>query len=363
MPEPMCSSFRLAIADPKGSPEYHRMGWRGLSPESEDGYYHSPVELCAFAECTGGSFFGCHTNRDSLFATTCLSIPKDMRAVLLLVQQMPRCARLIDRYHRAGKTVVITFTEAGTMQIAKMLDGPRRLRGFFEVCRRADGAIAVTSEGAAVLRAGGARHVELIPNPCPVDLPNWDFSVAADKRRGILIGTTYFHADERNHMAALMSIRKLAESTGERVTVVIDRTDRYDREMQEVLTAWWPDELLRIEIGPLPFLKFLRLMATHKLVFQLDQAAGCGQIGGLALLCRMPCVGGYGAHERVIFPHLCGYGRDVAELVEIAGQLLTDPAAADRAMTKALALAQQHAAYGVIRPRLEALFAMLGRSP
>jgi len=329
--------------------------------ESADGYHHSPVELCAFAACTGGSFHGCRNRRDVITAGSCQGVPDDTSAVLLLVDRMRQCLRLLDQYQQRGKTVVITYTEAGTMQIAKMLGTPARLRGFFEVCRRADGAIAVTPEGLPVLHGAGARHVEFIPNPCPVDIPGWDFSVPADRRAGILIGTTYFHANERNHLAALVSIRSLAESLGERVTVVINMSDPYDRRMREALQSWWRTDSLRVVEGPLTFFAFLRLMANHKLVFQLDQAAGCGQIGGLALLCRIPCIGGYGGHERVIFPHLSGFGRSTGELVSIAARLLQDPSEAEDAVGTAVRLASEQAAYGVVRSRLETLFATVGR--
>jgi hypothetical protein len=357
----MSADFRLAVVDPGGSTDYHRMDAADPAAEPEQGYHHSPVELCAFAACTGGTFHGCRTRRDLFTARTCHGVPAETNAVLLLVDKMRQCRQLLEQYQRSGKTVVITFTEAGTMQIAKMLDTPARVRGFFEVCRRADGAIAVTPEGVPVLRAAGARQVELIPTPCPVDVPAWDFSVPAGQRQGILIGTTYFHANERNHMAALAASRHLAASAGERVTVVIDMSDPYDRRMRAELAAWWPDESLRVVEGPLPFFRFLRLLATHKLVFQLDQAAGCGQVGALALLCRIPCVGGYGGHERVIFPHLCGFGRDTAELVELAERLLADPAEAETAVTTAIALANETIAFGVARSRLEKYFAQVGR--
>jgi hypothetical protein len=359
----MGADFRLAVVDPGGSPDYHRMDTADPSAEAELGYHHSPVELCAFAACTGGAFHGCRTRRDVVTAGSCQGVPEGTPAVLLLVDKMRRCRRLIDQYHRAGKTVVITFTEAGTMQIAQMLRNPARIRGFHEVCRRADGAIAVTPEGVPVLRDAGARHVELIPTPCPIDVPSWDFSVPVDDRTGILIGTTYFHANERNHFAALAASRQLAADFDEQVTVVIDMTDPYDRRMRAVLESWWPDRSLRVVEGPLPFFRYLRLMATHRLVFQLDQAAGCGQVGALALLCRIPCVGGYGGHEREIFPHLCGFGRSTADLMRLATRLLTDRAEADAAVAHAVSLAMKRISFGVARNRLAEYYARVGRQP
>ena len=47
-----------------------------------------------------------------------------------------------------------------------------------------------------------------------------------------------------------------------------------------------------------------------------------GQVAGDALLCRIPCVGGDGAVERIAFPKTCGEGRTISEIGSIALDLL-----------------------------------------
>lgn len=350
------TDFRLAVADPGGGIEYHGTGYDFAGAPLRD---HPPVELCAFAACTAGAFYGCRTRREWFTVGGCRDVNDDISAVLLLVARMPQCLSLLEDYHRRGKTVAVTFTEQGTMQIALALAKPKLVRQFHEICRRADGALGVTPEAVSMLEGAGARNVELIPNPIPIDDPAWDFSVPVEQRRGILVGTTYFHANERNHVAALLSLRELARTTGEPISVVIDQSTRYDRRMGKRLRRWWPDEgTLRIIDGPIPFLRFLRLMATHRVVFQLDQAAGCGQVGAEALLCRIPCVGGYGGHERVIFPELCGYGRGTEELVAITARLLADPQYYEAEVARGLALAEP-ISFAASRVRLAEYFAKI----
>ena len=46
---------------------------------------------------------------------------------------------------------------------------------------------------------------------------------------------------------------------------------------------------------------YLRDVARHKIVLQLDRSHVPGQVAGDALLCRIPCVGGDGAIERIAF--------------------------------------------------------------
>src|SRR4029450_6981918 len=103
-------------------------------------------------------------------------------------------------------------------------------------------------------------------------------------------------------VAPLRSLGDLAERTREPVTVVRSHR-RYDRRMAKQLQGVWPSGLLRVIDCPPTTRRFARLMPNHKLVSQLDQAGAVGQVAAEALLCRLPCVGGYGATERLVFPN------------------------------------------------------------
>ncbi len=81
---------------------------------------------------------------------------------------------------------------------------------------------------------------------------------------------------------------------------------------------------LRLLGQRLPYRDYLAEMARHRIVLQADRSAVPGQVAGDALLCRLPCVGGDGAVDRLGFPQTCGYGRSLGELKELAGKLLRD---------------------------------------
>src|SRR4030095_15379408 len=70
---------------------------------------------------------------------------------------------------------------------------------------------------------------------------------------------------------------------------------------------------------------YLRDVARHKVVLQLDRSHVPGQVAGDALLCRIPCVGGDGAIERITFSKTCGEGRSINEIASIAFDLLKNP--------------------------------------
>jgi hypothetical protein len=345
---PMTDALHLALVEQHLGSDSHPARYPDFAGEPPEN--HIPVDVCAFAACTAGTYHRTHQ-----------SVPAEADKVLLLLDKLPPCLQALTKLQRAGKTVAVTFAEAGTVQVAGQLDTPAALECFHEICHRADAAIATTPEGASVFRGAGARNVELVPTPCPVDDPRWDFSVPPEQRRGILTGTFEFCTYYRNHVAALMSLRRVAEATGEPVTLIRGGR-RYDRRMADQVRRHWPAGLLRIIDGPLPALRFVRLMATHKLVFQLDQAGAAGQVAGEALLCRIPCVGGYGGIERVVFPGLCGFGRTPEQLVGLATRLVQQPENAEAEVARALSIAAEQLSFAAAQSRLAGLFAGLDSS-
>jgi hypothetical protein len=67
---------------------------------------------------------------------------------------------------------------------------------------------------------------------------------------------------------------------------------------------------------------YLRDVARHKIVLQLDRSHVPGQVAGDALLGRIACVGGDGAIERIAFSKTCGEGRTISEIASMALELL-----------------------------------------
>ena len=94
-------------------------------------------------------------------------------------------------------------------------------------------------------------------------------------------------------------------------------------------------------------------MARHRLVFQLDRSAVPGQVAGDALLCRIPCVGGDGAVERLAFENLNGLGRDPAELAALAGSLLADDEAYAAEIEKSRAAALEKLSFSAVAAELQ----------
>ena len=243
--------MKLAVLNPRGNdPDQMFPDFAG----SPDEHAHAPVNYHAFAACTGGGFF----RRAS-------SIPAEMRAVLVLVRHDLKATRdAIAELRRAKKAVVIGWKEAGAHQIAAQLAKPAQVRLFREICERCDGAIAVTPDLVPFFQAAGVSRAEFIPTPYPLDDARWDCSFPEEQRRGIFIGTREFDVPSRNHLTALWMVKRLAESMGEPVTVFNVGGWRGRRMLEELN---YPDGLLRVVDGRLPYPKYLRVMSKHRLVF------------------------------------------------------------------------------------------------
>src|SRR5262249_30759780 len=156
--------------------------------------------------------------------------------------------------------------------------------------------------------------VAFIPTPYPIQDERWDFSVPAAEQSGIFIGTREWDVPSRNHFAVLLVARHLCDATDEPVTVV--NLDGYKgRRLLDELK--YPKGKLRLIEKWKPYPYYLRDVARHKIVLQLDRSHVPGQVSGDALLCRIPCLGGDGAIERIAFPKTCGEGRSTTNIVSI----------------------------------------------
>jgi len=348
--------MKLAVLNPGGNdPEQHFPDFAGTPDEK----IHAPVNFHAYAACTGGSFY----RKDT-------TIPEDTKEVLLLLRHDLKASRqAMIELRRAGKTVMISLKETGASQVAELLSNASKLKLFREICTRVAGAIAATEDLAPLYRAAGVRDVEFIPTPYPVEDPRWDFSIekaAASaphqepaERHGIFLGTREFRTPSRNHLAALLAVRPLAESMSQPVTVFNCDGWRGRRLLAQLR---YPDELLNVIEGRMSYPRYLRLMSRHRIVFQLDASAVPGQVAGDALLSRVPCIGGNGTIERIVFPDLCGHGRNTEQLFDIAARLLDHPHDCIVAAERALELARQSISFERGAKQLDQFFAPHRRS-
>ena len=344
MPLTNAENFRVIVLNPGGrDPEQQ---FQSVPAPGEGA--HPPINFHAFAACTFGVF-----HRDARRA-----IAENTPVLLLLRGDFRASERALADLKREGRTVAVSLKETGLHQIAQQLRDPAKLSRFIKILTQADACIATTPEAAETYQRVRSKHdsatVAFVPTAYPIADQRWDFSMPSNEQSGIFIGTREWNVPSRNHFAALLVARELCNATGEPVTVV--NLDGYKgRRLLGELN--FPEGKLRLIEKWKTYPDYLRDVARHKIVLQLDRSHVPGQVAGDALLCRIPCVGGDGAIERIAFSKTSGDGRSVSDIASMALDLLKNPDLREAAVAESQERARERLSFEVVRSQLEKLFA------
>jgi len=338
--------FRLTVLNPGGRDPEQRFRDAVGPGEGE----HPPINFHGYAACTRGVFH--HNPRGA--------VGEETPVLLLLRGEFRASERALDELQKHRCKVAVSFKETGLHQIAQQLCDRGKLSRFTRILAQADGCIATTPEAAEIYQRVRWKHdpvtVAFIPTPYPVEDRQWDFSVPPDEQAGIFVGTREFDVPSRNHFAALLVARQLCEATGEPVTVV--NLDGY-KARRLLWELKFPEEKFRIIEEEKSYPDYLRIVARHKLVLQLDRSHVPGQVAGDTLLCRTVCVGGDGAIERIAFPKTCGAGKTIDQIASIALDLLKNADARAAIMAESQERAQERLSFQAVRSQLATFFGRL----
>src|SRR5437667_1606638 len=340
--------FRLTVLIPGGrDPEQHFQDTPGPGQGE-----HPPVNFHAFAACTRGAF---HYD-------TRRAIAEGTPVLLLLRGEFRASERALGELKKHQRTVVVSLKETGLHQIAQQLCDRGKLSRFMRILGQADGCIASTPEAAEICRRTRWEHnpatVAFIPTPYPIDDRQWNFSVPPDELTGIFVGTREWDVPSRNHFAALLVARQLYEATREPVTVV--NLDGY-KARRLLWELKFPEGKFRVIEDEKSYPDYVRMVARHKIILQLDRSHVPGQVAGDALLARTVCVGGDGAIERTAFPKTCGEGRSFSEIASVALNLLKNAESRGAIVAQSQGIALERLSFQAIRSQLAEFFARFVR--
>lgn len=341
------AEFRLSVLNPGGRDLEQYFD----QPARPDAKTHPPVNFHGFAACTRGS-----VHRSTKNAI------EEKRPVLLLLRGNFRATeRALTECRKAKRTVAVALKETGLLQIAAQLQDRGRLARFFRVIADADGCIATTPEAAEIFRRVRLKQkpdtVAFIPTPYPLEEKSWDFAVAPNQQSGIFVGTREWDVPSRNHFSALLLAREICVAIDEPVTV-FNLDGRKSAKLLE--TLHFPPGKLRVHDKREPYPDYLREVAKHKIVLQLDRSRVPGQVAGDALLARTICVGGDGAIERIAFANFCGQGRTTAQLKTVAMELLTNTAKRATAIVESQWRAAERVSFQAVQKQLAIFFSRIG---
>jgi hypothetical protein len=338
--------FRLTVLNPRGHDAEQE--FRDLPAPGEG--THPPINFHAFAACTQGAFH--HNPRRAIAENT--------PVLLLLRGDFRSSERALADLKKHGRTVVVSLKETGLHQIAQQLCDRGRLSHFMRIVAQADGCIATTPEAAEIYQSArwSLRRVAFIPTPYPIEDQRWNFCVPPDEQSGIFVGTREWDVPSRNHFAALLVARQLCDATGEPVTVV--NLDGY-KARRLLAELKFPERKLHVIEKWKSYPDYLRDVARHKIILQLDRSHVPGQVAGDALLCRIPCVGGDGAIERIAFPKTCGKGRTISGIASMALDLLKNADLRGAVVSESEQRALEQLSFQAVRSQLAKFFAQIAQ--
>jgi hypothetical protein len=336
--------FRLTVLNPGGHDPEQQFDEVPAPGEGK----HPPINFHAFAVSTLGAF---HYKPGR-------AIEENTPVLLLLRSDFRASERALADLKENGRSVAVSLKETGLHQIAQQLCDRHKLSRFMKIVAQADGCVATTQEAADIYKAvrWSLRHVAFIPTPYPVDDQRWNFSVPLNEQSGIFVGTREWDVPSRNHFAALLVARELGDATGEPVTVV--NLDGY-KGRRLLAELKFPEGKLRLIERLNSYPDYLRDMARNKIVLQLDRSHVPGQVAGDALLCRIPCVGGDGAIERIAFSRICGEGRTISEIGSMALDLLKNSDLRAAIVAESQQRALERLSFQAVRSQLANFFGQL----
>ena len=340
--------FRLSVLNPGGRDleQYFE------EPVGPTDIGHPPINLHAFAACTCGAFHRSTKN----------AIEEKHPILLILRGNFRATERALVECQKEKRTVAVALKETGLHQIAEQLRDPRKLARFMRIVTQADGCIATTPEAAEIFRRARPERdmstVAFIPTPYPLEDERWKFAVPPSEQRGIFVGTREWDVPSRNHFSALLLAREICAASGEPVTVYNLDGRKGEKRLAELK---FPPGKLRVHDKREPYPDYLREVARHKIVLQLDRSRVPGQVAGDALLCRTICVGGDGAVDRLAFANFCGEGRTAAQLKTIALELLKNTAVRATAIVETQWRAAERISFLAIQKQLAIFFERIER--
>lgn len=289
---PVC----LAVLNPKGRDPFLDYS-RG--PGSYECGLHAPINFHAYAAATNGAFF------DS--TEDVLKTRDRFDAVLVLIRRRTWITlEAVQKLKKAGLTVLVAWKECSHNQISRQLTSVKAVRAYGEILKLADGIVSPTLAWPPRVGTIDQNHfwkvLKFIPTPYPVDLPSWNFSTPVEERSGILIGTREFKTETRNHIQAVTRAASLAHEFNIPRVTVINSDKAKGLGILKELERTFPPGCLRIHEKTLPYPEYMKLLSSHRFVYQMDRSTVPGQVAGDCLLARTICAGGSSTIENMAFP-------------------------------------------------------------
>lgn len=310
---------------------------------------HPPINFHAYPAATKGCFAQ-HTEQ---------ILNKDGIVIVLVRRRIGRALKAIKKLRSAGFTVWITFKETGAHQIASAMTSTGN-RATLEKCIELADAIVIPSPAARqFFRSIDTKNTLLIdlPTPYPIDHAAWSNKLPGKELgEGIMIGTREFKVPSRNHASAIRIAARVAAENQCRLTIINPKAKKFHEQIAEAVGDL-PKKQLHVIDTTLPYREYLKLITSHRVVFQLDTSGVPGQVAGDCLLANTLCVGGNGEVESIAFADYAITHDDIdsRNWGKILTEFITNDDVYTVSLKKSRAIATSTLSFSAFRHRLKSL--------
>lgn len=291
---------------------------------------HPPINFHSFAAASNSAF------HQSLQTLPNKNASSNFIILLLLRKNTKNTYKVLDYLKKNNYKVMVSWKETGDFQINSQLSNAKSLEYYFKILKQSDYILAVTKNNYNILECLceelGILKNKLIykPTPYPFDTDIWqkilsDFT-DLNKRDGIFVGTRDFHTSTRLHLETIFLSCQLAQKLNCKISVIENSKNKsMAKKIIKIIKDYLKNsQKLNFVDKPLPYYDYLKLMASHKIVFQLDQSNVPGQVAGDALMSKLLCVGGNSEISKIAFNKFSSENNTYSELFKVAQKLLAD---------------------------------------
>lgn len=307
-------------------------------------HHHPPVNYHAYAACTEGKFLKSIDdiqNSESIIFLIRTDLKESVKNLTKLRKKYP------------DSKVLLLFKETGPYQILSALKKPADLLNLSILGKLADGFLSPTPFVSDWLKNFTDNSVFFVPTPYPFHDPNWDFSSPFEKRSGIMLGTKEFDVHWRMHLPTLISIRKWIQGQKIKLTV-INKDGKSSLKWLDAVGFRSAD--INVVDGILSYPNYLKLLGSHRLVFNQDMGFVPGQISGDSLLTKTPVLGGNNAIQQMIYPEFLSNDLSYNRLLDSAEILYSSESEYAKIVADARKRADSLLSFDVVKKQLTQIF-------
>lgn len=167
---------------------------------------------------------------------------------------------------------------------------PQQMKTFFELYSKT---------------ASPEFKVYSIPSAWPLHVSE-HFTIPEKNRKGIMIGASDFgNFTLRNTMIDFVIAAYISNELDIPVTLIMGHNSQTCSLFTKAYKQWFKNtNNLNVITSKMPYVKWLNLLAKHKICINVDMSLSQGQVVGDCALVGVPCIGGNSTIQGLIYPSL-----------------------------------------------------------